>query len=116
MPLKFDSEFDRELKHIEDKALRGNKKFWWRHVLMAGSLLAAVVGGLHYAGASDGLAITTTLGVSALCVIVVINSGLMVVHGNLVLLIGATEWIGRKRLGEYEPPGGGGKKTTAHNN
>ena len=76
---------------------------------MAGGLLAAVVGGLHYANAPDGLAITSTLAVSALCVIAVINSGVKTIHCSLTILTGATEWIGRKQLGEYKPPGGGGQ-------
>ncbi len=109
MPLKFDPEYGRELTVIRDKALRENREFWWGSILMAGGLLAAVVGGLHYASAPDALAITATLAVSALCVIAVINSGVRAVHASLAVLIAVTEWVGRKQLGEYEPPGGGGK-------
>ena len=107
MPLKFDPEYGRELKIIRDGALRENREFWWGSLLMAGGLLAAVVSGLHYSNASDGLAITATLAVSALCVIAVINSGVKTIHCSLTILTGATEWIGRKQLGEYKPPGGG---------
>ena len=74
-------------------------KFWWGSILMAGGLLAAVVGGLHYARAPDALAITATLAVSALCVIAVINSGVRAVHASLAVLIAVTEWV-------FAPPRG----------
>ena len=109
MPLKFDPEYGREIKILRDGAQRSSREFWWGSLLMAGGLLAAVVGGLHYANVPDGLAITATLAVSALCVIAVINSGVNAVHATLVVLIGATEWVGRKQLGEYESPVGGGQ-------
>ncbi len=105
MPLIYDPEYQRELDAITRKTASGNRQVWWGHLLAIAGVLTGLFWGLSYFGASGAQLVAGVVLVSTLCLVAVINSAVRTMHMSLAVLVGAVEWVGRKRLGEYESPG-----------
>ncbi len=105
MPLIYDEEYQKELETVAKKSASGDRQVWWGHLLATAGVLAGLFWGLSYFGASDAQLVAGVVLASTLCLVAVINSAVRTMHMSLAVLVGAVEWVGRKRLGEYESPG-----------
>ena len=102
MPLIHDPDYQAELNKIKNAALSSNRSFWWRSLLSSVVFLSAIAFLLHNSGLSDTTSILIMLGACTVCVVAVVNSAVTAIHTALVIAAGATEWTGRKLLGEYK--------------
>lgn len=104
MPLTHDHEYQVELDKAKASALAGNKSFWWRSLIGSLVFLAVVAYLLHISNLEDSTPILVMLGACTVCIVAVVNSAVTAIHTTLVIVAGAVEWVGRKKLGEYKSP------------
>ena len=104
MPLIHDPEYQKELDFIKARALRENRQVWWAQLLIFGGVFVGLYWVLKSIEASDSTVIAATVAVATLCVLCSIHSAVRSIHVMLTILIAATEWVGRKQLGEYKSP------------
>ena len=104
MPLIPDPEFKAEIDHyaeetiFEDKA--GRKTRFIRVLLFLFAILMCV----EVLGLETGMKLSVVIMSCALAIMWVVWDMILILHGSLVLIMAGQEWIGRKQLGEYEPP------------
>ncbi len=107
MPLRFDAEWGAGLEKNRSRATAANRRFSILSFLAIFFLLAGSIWYLDQTSISDGKFVSLIVALSTLSLVWIINSAVGVVHGSLVLLTAATEWVGRKQLGEYDAPDAG---------
>ena len=104
MPLKPDPEFEAEIDSLvetttnEDKA--GRKTRFIRVFLILSAILVCV----EVLGLETGMKLSVVIISCALAIMWVAYDMILILHGSLVLVMASIEWVGRKQLGEYEPP------------
>ena len=106
MPLIFDPEYQAELEKYRDRTFRTDRRLYWLLLYMALGF-TAVFGVLRAVGADLPTVISAMIAVAGLglaCVIIVLGT---LIHATLVINGAGDEWVGRKQLGEYEPPASG---------
>ena len=106
MPLLFDPEYQAEIEKLTENTIRNDNIFYWRLLYMAFGF-AAVFGALRAVGADAPTVISAMIAIAGLGLAWIIITVGVLIHVNLVLNMAAVEWVGRKQLGEYEPPTSG---------
>ncbi len=102
MPLLRDPEYEKAISKIASETLRDHIGHAWWLVVAAASLLSAFIVGMTLSGFTGSVLIASTTALSTVCLIVIIREIGVELHTSLVVLVGVTEWVGRKQLGEYE--------------
>ena len=102
MPLLRDPEYEKAISKIADETLQDHRWQAWWLITLAASLLSALIVGMVFSGFTGSVLISSTVALSTVCLIVVIRKLGATLHASLVVLVGVTEWVGRKQLGEYE--------------
>ena len=104
MPLTYDNEYQQELDKISKRALRTSRAELSLAVLFYAVVYMGVAFIVVKSGISDTLAYVLTAGVSVACLGITVVFTQSKIMNLLEILVGATEWIGRKQLGEYIKP------------
>lgn len=104
MPLKKDAEYESEVLGLSTRTRRQNRVVWWLRLLIYAGILWGTLFLLMASGVSNGLMISAVVALSALCIIAALHSAAYTIHESLTIIAAVTEWVGRKQLGEYEPP------------
>ncbi len=104
MPLKFDPEYQEELDRVRDDTLKIDQGMWWWRLIAYLAVLAASIFLLQASALDHSTKVLVMLAVCTACVIATVNTAVTIIHGTLTILIAATEWVGRKQLGEYQEP------------
>lgn len=104
MPLTYDSEFQSELDTLTARIGAQNRLAWWGRLIASFAVLAGALWLLTEVGVSGDVMISAVVALSALCIIVAVNSAADAIHQTLTINIAVMEWTGRKQLGEYERP------------
>ncbi len=107
MPLKHDPEWGRELDTIRARAFAENRWHWWGSLIFTGMTFFFVLGASALYEMPAQYLMVAAIVISTLCLIAVIESAVRAIHAPLLILVATVEWVGRKQLGEYEPPSGG---------
>ena len=103
MPLIFDPEYQAELEKYRDLTIRNDRELYWLLIYMALGF-AAVFGASLFGDRATATVISAMIAVAALGLAYVIIKVGTIIHVTLVLNGAGDEWVGRKQLGEYEPP------------
>ena len=104
MPLIHDPELLAEIDTLietttnEDKA--GRKTRFIRVFLILSAVLVCV----EVLGLETGMKLSIVIISCTLVIMWVAYDMILILHGSLVLVMAIIEWVGRKQLGEYEPP------------
>ncbi len=104
MPLVRDPEFQRELDHIAEIMTSKNRVAWWVRLIVSALVLFGGAYTLEQLNMSDSYKMAGVVIVCSLAIINAIISAASYLGSVLTILIGTTEWIGRKQLGEYQQP------------
>ena len=104
MPLTNDNEYNEVMESVKSEMTTTFLWSWWIRVLSIGSLIFFSIWWLEHSNLSDTAKIMGTVGVCTICLVATIVSLANLIRGALVTLVASTEWVGRKQLGEYEPP------------
>lgn len=103
MPLIFDPEYQAELEKMRDLTIRNDRKLGWLLLYMLLGF-AGVFGALRGVDADASTVISAMIAVAGLGLAYVIIAVGAIIHATLVVNGAGDEWVGRKQLGEYEPP------------
>ena len=106
MPLHFDPEYQENIEKLMNKAAREDRRIYG-FLLYLAVAFAAVFGALQAVGADSLTVISAMIAVAGLGLARIIITVGILIHINLVLNMAVVEWVGRKQLGEYEPPASG---------
>ena len=103
MPLTFDPEYQAELEKYRDLTIRSDRELYWLLIYMALGF-AAVFGASRAVEADASTVISAMIAVAGLGLAYAIIRVGTIIHATLVVNGAGDEWVGRKQLGEYEPP------------
>jgi hypothetical protein len=104
MPLRSDAEYRKHLEHVlEETSRKANFEGWFVFIVTVVFLASALLIGIVYAWPPHvHISIVVAIGAMG-----IISAILFLSHGaamNAAAQVTSTEWIGRKQLGEYDPP------------
>ena len=102
MPLIHDPEYQTALEHFVAKTKKTSRKILAVHIALCVGLGISVLVLSNQLSGSELVAATMVLSTTLL--IYVVNIAVRILWTNLVIISTIIEWVGRKQLGEYEPP------------
>ena len=103
MPLIFDPEYQAELEKYRDRTIRNDRALYWLLLYMLLGFVG-VFGALWAVEADASTVISAMIAVGGLGLAYAIITVGTIIHATLVVNGAGDEWVGRKQLGEYEPP------------
>ena len=101
MPLKHDPELKAETDKILDETFLNDKAATRVIMIKCIVFLAVVFGVLEFL--SPRHLLVGMMVASTLCLIYVVSFWATIIHASINLVSAASEWVGRKQLGEWEP-------------
>lgn len=104
MPLKPDPEFQVELESVIEKTVNEDKAFRKIRFICVLLFLSAILVCVEVLGLETGMKLSIVIVSCALAIMWVVFDMIIILHESLVLVMAGIEWVGRKQLGEYEPP------------
>ena len=104
MPLKHDPEFSLELDNVIEKTLNNDKAARKTRFIYLLIFLSVVLVFVEVLGLETGAKLSVVITSCSLAIMWVMYDAIITLHGSLVLVMAGIEWVGRKQLGEYEPP------------
>lgn len=104
MPLIRDEEFGKEINQVAHDTVTRGKGIIYMETLIVSVVLACTIYGLNALDASSAVMISVTVATASVCTVYILSLWFLALQGALAITVGTIEWIGRKRLGEYEKP------------
>jgi hypothetical protein len=98
MSIRLGDEYAKEAEENLVKAFRASRRDGRYYFAYATLLLLAWIGAEHYYDIPDGLLISATIGIAALCLVSALNARTAAIEADLLYIAGAIEWFGQKRL------------------
>lgn len=102
VPLKHDPDYQRELDAIVKISETQSHAYWATNVGGTAVALGGFLALAFWLKMDSQYVLPILIALLGFCVVQVIASGVRALHAVQMLHMGATEWIGRKQLGELE--------------
>jgi hypothetical protein len=104
MPLLPDPEFEAEIDGVFETTINEDKAARKKRFIFLLLFLSAVLVCVEMLGLETGAKLSIVIISCSLAIMWVVYDAFIILHVSLVLVMSAVEWVGRKQLGEYEPP------------
>ncbi len=104
MPLTHDPELQEEIEKVIDTTILEDKAARKIRFIFLVLFLTAVFVCVEVLGLQTGTKVSVIIISCSLAIMWVLYDVMIILHSSSVLIMAAVEWVGRKQLGEYEPP------------
>ena len=104
MPLLPDPELQSAIDKVMDETIEKDKAARRKRFIGVLLFLFSVLVCVEVLGLETGTKLSVVIMSCVLVMAWVVYDAILILHGSLVLVMAAVEWVGRKQLGEYKPP------------